>query len=228
MQSRLAGSPHRSCSAACKLCEMQYAHDCSPLMHPGRHGEGSVTTAALGRFDCEQERGPGAGSVADARAPSTFRVSSETPSTSAVSSEQALENSISMVHVALDAVPLDAEGKLTSIGSIKHEAGLCEPCLFFLSGLGCSVSSASSWCRYGILCEFCHVKYDRRHRRKMCQRKRESFKRAQDEHQALQMKNDQNDASLAFEAGDGCTLSQPQRRPCDSPDWQGGYILLSF
>jgi len=224
MQSRLAGSPHRSCSAACKLCEMQYAHDCSPLMHPGRHGEGSVTTAALGRFDCEQERGPGAGSVADARAPSTFRVSSETPSTSAVSSEQALENSISMVHVALDVVPLHAEGKLTSTGSIKHEAGLCKPYMFFLSGLQC---------KNGILCEFCHVefchvKYDRRHRRKMCQRKRESFKRAQDEHQALQMKNDQNDASLAFEAGDGCTLSQPQRRPCDSPDWQGGYILLSF
>mmetsp|Transcript_96934 Transcript_96934/g.260690 ORF Transcript_96934/g.260690 Transcript_96934/m.260690 type:complete len:102 (+) Transcript_96934:303-608(+) len=71
----------------------------------------------------------------------------------------------------------------------------------FLSGLGC---------RYGILCEFCHVKYDRRHRRKMCQRKRESFKRAQDDHQAPQMKNDLNDASLAFE----------EHR-------QGGYILIS-
>mmetsp|Transcript_39028 Transcript_39028/g.108568 ORF Transcript_39028/g.108568 Transcript_39028/m.108568 type:complete len:175 (-) Transcript_39028:119-643(-) len=47
-------------------------------------------------------------------------------------------------------IPRDADGKLSSIGSIKHNTGECSPCLFL----------KRNCCSKGILCQYCHLRHD--------------------------------------------------------------------
>mmetsp|Transcript_41547 Transcript_41547/g.131501 ORF Transcript_41547/g.131501 Transcript_41547/m.131501 type:complete len:237 (+) Transcript_41547:138-848(+) len=133
----------------------------SPATPLGRHGKGSATPTALGKFDAHK---PGSG-LLSARA---------TPTSNASSDEAQLEELRSMV-------PLDAEGKPTSIGTMKHEAGLCKPCVFFPSVIGCS---------NGITCLFCHITHARAQRRQ-CKNKRERYKKLIDSQVAFHLNGQQ-------------------------------------
>mmetsp|Transcript_87932 Transcript_87932/g.283929 ORF Transcript_87932/g.283929 Transcript_87932/m.283929 type:complete len:110 (+) Transcript_87932:593-922(+) len=86
-------------------------------------------------------------------------------------------------------VPLDAEGKPTSIGSMKHEAGLCKPCVFFPSVIGCS---------NGITCLFCHITHARAQRR-LCKNKRERYKKLIESQVAVHLNGQQDDAFAAVD-----------------------------
>eukprot|EP01066_Platyproteum_vivax_P015295 Platyproteum_vivax@DN6777_c0_g1_i1.p1 len=46
-------------------------------------------------------------------------------------------------------IPLDANGKWASLGSLLHEAGTCKPCLFY--------SAVHNRCVNGWHCQFCHL-----------------------------------------------------------------------
>mmetsp|Transcript_77937 Transcript_77937/g.223327 ORF Transcript_77937/g.223327 Transcript_77937/m.223327 type:complete len:143 (+) Transcript_77937:147-575(+) len=82
----------------------------------------------------------------------------------------------------------------TSIGTIKHEEGLCKPCAFVGSDIGCS---------NGITCQFCHISHGRAVLRRRCKSKREHYKKLIDSQVALLSKDEQSVASLAFETEDG-------------------------
>mmetsp|Transcript_87938 Transcript_87938/g.283951 ORF Transcript_87938/g.283951 Transcript_87938/m.283951 type:complete len:285 (+) Transcript_87938:60-914(+) len=144
--------------------------EASSLATPlGRHGKGSATPTALGKFDAHK---PGSG-LSSARA---------TPTSNASSDEAQLEELRSMV-------PLDAEGKPTSIGTMKHEAGLCKPCVFFPSEIGCS---------NGITCLFCHITHARAQRR-LCKNKRERYKKLIESQVAVHLNGQQDDAFAAVD-----------------------------
>lgn len=66
------------------------------------------------------------------------------------------------------AVPKDANGQPTSIGSMKHEDDTCKPCLFFITEVGCGK---------GVECNFCHFTHNRRARTKPCKGKRDRYKK---------------------------------------------------
>lgn len=50
----------------------------------------------------------------------------------------------------LGQVPRDAQGNLTSIGTMMHEAGTCRPCLFWFKGQ----------CSKDVSCNYCHLVHD--------------------------------------------------------------------
>jgi len=160
----------------------------SPATPLGRHGKGSATPTALGKFDAHK---PGSG-LLSARA---------TPTSNASSDEAQLEELRSMV-------PLDAEGKPTSIGSMKHEAGLCKPCVFFPSVIGCS---------NGITCLFCHITHARAQRR-LCKNKRERYKKLIESQVAFHLNGQQEVASLAFAAVDVDVCNQLGESPYQEED----------
>lgn len=70
----------------------------------------------------------------------------------------------------LSLVPLDADGRRTSIGSIAHAEKQCRPCAFARSSAGC---------KFGMLCNFCHIvaEHPEAVRARPCKGKRERFKR---------------------------------------------------
>jgi len=47
----------------------------------------------------------------------------------------------------LQRIPVDHEGRLTSVGTLKHADGQCKPCLFWFEGK----------CKRSVLCSYCHV-----------------------------------------------------------------------
>lgn len=49
----------------------------------------------------------------------------------------------------LQLIPINDEGKVSSIGSIGHAAGECSPCLFWLK----------KSCGKGIHCQYCHIRH---------------------------------------------------------------------
>jgi hypothetical protein len=63
--------------------------------------------------------------------------------------------------------PLAKPGEMPSIGSAKHNDGLCKRCCFFPKGR----------CTNGFDCEFCHLEHDKRKRKK----KKKSRSKAQDD-----------------------------------------------
>jgi len=65
-------------------------------------------------------------------------------------------------------VPIDEEGKETSIGSVGHSTGLCKPCLFVRSKQGC-VNMTS--------CMFCHFPHRRKGKPRTCKGKRDRFRK---------------------------------------------------
>lgn len=50
---------------------------------------------------------------------------------------------------ALRQIPRDADGRLTSVGTIHHAAEACSPCLFWFKGA----------CTKGLRCSYCHLKH---------------------------------------------------------------------
>lgn len=48
-------------------------------------------------------------------------------------------------------LPLDSQGKPTSLGSVKHAEGTCSPCIFFVKDN----------CSKGVTCNFCHFSHDK-------------------------------------------------------------------
>jgi len=50
----------------------------------------------------------------------------------------------------LQRVPLDEDGRFTSVGAIKHAAGQCRPCLFWFRGS----------CGRSVQCSFCHIVHE--------------------------------------------------------------------
>mmetsp|Transcript_74469 Transcript_74469/g.209067 ORF Transcript_74469/g.209067 Transcript_74469/m.209067 type:complete len:128 (+) Transcript_74469:3-386(+) len=50
----------------------------------------------------------------------------------------------------LQHIPQDAEGQLTSVGTMAHQTGSCLPCLFWFKKA----------CTKGIFCDYCHVVHD--------------------------------------------------------------------
>merc|ERR1719265_117889 len=55
-----------------------------------------------------------------------------------------------------------------SLGSAQHEAGLCQPCLFALTKVGC---------RNGSSCDFCHLGHKRKHKPRPCKGKRDRYRK---------------------------------------------------
>lgn len=50
----------------------------------------------------------------------------------------------------LEQIPKDEQGELTSIGSFKHEAGTCAPCLFWFNSV----------CSKELRCQYCHFRHE--------------------------------------------------------------------
>eukprot|EP00931_Biecheleriopsis_adriatica_P039899 TRINITY_DN2281_c0_g1_i1.p1 TRINITY_DN2281_c0_g1~~TRINITY_DN2281_c0_g1_i1.p1 ORF type:complete len:407 (+),score=112.92 TRINITY_DN2281_c0_g1_i1:98-1222(+) len=48
-------------------------------------------------------------------------------------------------------IPRDDQGKLSSVGSLKHSAGGCSPCVYF---------SSRGSCNMGIKCGYCHLQHE--------------------------------------------------------------------
>ncbi|CAE6954114.1 unnamed protein product [Symbiodinium sp. CCMP2592] len=69
---------------------------------------------------------------------------------------------------ALRLVPLDEDGKLTSIGSTLHAEGECRPCAF--------LSSIRRPCRNGAACLFCHFSHEARYKLRLGRRKRKEMR----------------------------------------------------
>mmetsp|Transcript_41545 Transcript_41545/g.131493 ORF Transcript_41545/g.131493 Transcript_41545/m.131493 type:complete len:291 (+) Transcript_41545:57-929(+) len=157
----------------------------------GRRGKGSATPTALGKFERGDAHKRGSG-LLSARA---------TPTSNASSDEAQLEELRSMV-------PLDAEGKPTSIGSMKHVAGLCKSCVFFPSVIGCS---------NGITCLFCHITHARAERR-LCKNKRERYKKLIESQVAFHLNGQQEVASLALAAVDVDACNQLGESPYQEED----------
>lgn len=69
-------------------------------------------------------------------------------------------------------LPRDEHGGRTSIGSLEHESGLCEPCRFMRTDIGC---------RTGWQCRYCHFPHARPHnstaKKRHCKAKRERISR---------------------------------------------------
>lgn len=65
-------------------------------------------------------------------------------------------------------IPVDEKGMATSIGSINHASGGCNPCLFMLTNDGCS---------NGILCNFCHFQHKRKTKPRPCKGKRDRYRK---------------------------------------------------
>mmetsp|Transcript_65647 Transcript_65647/g.166492 ORF Transcript_65647/g.166492 Transcript_65647/m.166492 type:complete len:157 (-) Transcript_65647:18-488(-) len=64
-------------------------------------------------------------------------------------------------------LPVDENGQLTSVGSLLHEKGLCRPCLFLKTPIGC---------RMGVNCKFCHIWHKAGDSRRPCKAKRDRYK----------------------------------------------------
>eukprot|EP00747_Dinoflagellata_sp_TGD_P154394 gnl/TRDRNA2_/TRDRNA2_177496_c0_seq17.p1 gnl/TRDRNA2_/TRDRNA2_177496_c0~~gnl/TRDRNA2_/TRDRNA2_177496_c0_seq17.p1 ORF type:complete len:309 (-),score=44.06 gnl/TRDRNA2_/TRDRNA2_177496_c0_seq17:133-1059(-) len=52
----------------------------------------------------------------------------------------------------LEQIPLNEDGELTSVGSIKHDRGQCRPCAYWFRSV----------CAHSILCRHCHLTHDGR------------------------------------------------------------------
>eukprot|EP00444_Apocalathium_aciculiferum_P056640 CAMPEP_0183602826 /NCGR_PEP_ID=MMETSP0371-20130417/181140_1 /TAXON_ID=268820 /ORGANISM="Peridinium aciculiferum, Strain PAER-2" /LENGTH=442 /DNA_ID=CAMNT_0025814923 /DNA_START=9 /DNA_END=1337 /DNA_ORIENTATION=- len=177
--------------------EMTDVEASSPATPLERHGKGSATPTALGKFERGDAHKPGSG-LLSARATPTSNASSEEAQLEELRSMVPLDaeekpTSIgTMKHEAAQLeelksmVPLDAEGKPTSIGTMKHEAGLCKPCVFFPSDIGCS---------NGISCLFCHITHARAQRH-LCKTKRERYKKLIESQVAFRL-NGQQDVPLS-------------------------------
>uniref|UniRef100_A0A6V0FHP7 C3H1-type domain-containing protein n=1 Tax=Zooxanthella nutricula TaxID=1333877 RepID=A0A6V0FHP7_9DINO len=63
--------------------------------------------------------------------------------------------------LAAEAARLVQLGEIPSLGSIKHEEGMCKRCCFFPKGR----------CQNGTNCEFCHFDHDKRKRKKKKKKK---------------------------------------------------------
>jgi len=63
---------------------------------------------------------------------------------------------------ACSAIPHDAQGRPTSIGSLGHAQGLCKPCVF--------AHHASKSCLNGIACSFCHFEHAPKQKRRLTNR----------------------------------------------------------
>mmetsp|Transcript_22405 Transcript_22405/g.76773 ORF Transcript_22405/g.76773 Transcript_22405/m.76773 type:complete len:261 (-) Transcript_22405:146-928(-) len=70
-------------------------------------------------------------------------------------------------------IPLDENGELTSVGSMKHAEGKCKPCLYNYNGTPCAA---------GVSCRFCHFPHKTlgRVRLRPCKGRREKVKKALD------------------------------------------------
>lgn len=65
--------------------------------------------------------------------------------------------------MAACAVPRDARGLPTSIGSIGHMQGVCKPCVF--------AHHASKVCMNGVACPFCHFEHPPKQKRRLCRQR---------------------------------------------------------
>jgi hypothetical protein len=63
-------------------------------------------------------------------------------------------------------IPRDADGALTSIGSVGHAAGECRPCVFANSGKG-------KVCENGVSCLFCHFWHEPKKRTRISKKRRQ-------------------------------------------------------
>jgi len=80
----------------------------------------------------------------------------------------------------LATVPLDDEGRLTSLGSSKHLVGKCQPCAFcdvVGSPLADGVGTAAE-CSSGIFCRYCHFQHASRPKVRLrpCKGRRERYR----------------------------------------------------
>jgi len=80
----------------------------------------------------------------------------------------------------LPQVPIDDEGRLTSLGSSKHLEGKCQPCAFcdvVGSPVALGVGSAAE-CAAGILCRYCHFPHTSRPKVRLrpCKGRRERYR----------------------------------------------------
>jgi len=81
----------------------------------------------------------------------------------------------------LPQVPIDDEGRLTSLGSSKHLEGKCQPCAFcdvVGSPVALGVGSAAE-CAAGILCRYCHFPHTSRPKVRLrpCKGRRERYRK---------------------------------------------------
>lgn len=72
------------------------------------------------------------------------------------------------LHMLRGQVPVDEDGKATSIGSVDHHTGRCKPCLFVHTNIGCQKSHA---------CQFCHFVHKRKNKSRPCKGKRDRYKK---------------------------------------------------
>eukprot|EP00747_Dinoflagellata_sp_TGD_P170297 gnl/TRDRNA2_/TRDRNA2_201499_c0_seq1.p1 gnl/TRDRNA2_/TRDRNA2_201499_c0~~gnl/TRDRNA2_/TRDRNA2_201499_c0_seq1.p1 ORF type:complete len:208 (+),score=19.30 gnl/TRDRNA2_/TRDRNA2_201499_c0_seq1:114-737(+) len=83
----------------------------------------------------------------------------------------------------LTQIPLNPEGGLSSVGSIDHAAGKCNPCAYWFKGL----------CAHSILCRHCHLLHSGQKPKRLRPSKRERLRIAckQEEMAALDQLHNQ-------------------------------------
>mmetsp|Transcript_31367 Transcript_31367/g.73166 ORF Transcript_31367/g.73166 Transcript_31367/m.73166 type:complete len:206 (-) Transcript_31367:138-755(-) len=88
-------------------------------------------------------------------------------------------------------IPFNADGELTSVGSIAHGTGECFPCAYWFKGI----------CKYGLNCTSCHFVHEGQKSKRLRPSKhvRMRFRRAQ----ALQRQNEADDNDDDENGGEG-------------------------
>jgi len=99
-----------------------------------------------------------------------------------------------------------ASGQLPSVGSAKHDEGLCKRCCFFPKGR----------CHNGYECEFCHLEHDKRKRKK----KKKGAKREESESgaEAGAAESAEGDAAQSVSVAEQAPPSKPPRGPLPVPN----------
>lgn len=92
-----------------------------------------------------------------------------------------------------------AQDQLVSVGSARHDEGLCKPCIFVHSHLGCAQAAS---------CEFCHFTHLRKSKANPCKDKRHRYRKLFEQQMEVIRKSGAGEAggssegSLASGSGD--------------------------
>eukprot|EP00747_Dinoflagellata_sp_TGD_P063355 gnl/TRDRNA2_/TRDRNA2_153405_c0_seq5.p1 gnl/TRDRNA2_/TRDRNA2_153405_c0~~gnl/TRDRNA2_/TRDRNA2_153405_c0_seq5.p1 ORF type:complete len:335 (+),score=43.78 gnl/TRDRNA2_/TRDRNA2_153405_c0_seq5:93-1097(+) len=127
-------------------------------LHAPRNYSGSTTPTEGSGFNLDEISGSADSGTEDSS--SQMGEQKQVPDLSQLSAEQ--------LEALRASVPLDENGQMTSVGSAMHASGMCKPCLFIASKVGCT---------NGIVCSFCHFPHKRKNKPRPCKGKRDRYRR---------------------------------------------------
>jgi len=104
---------------------------------------------------------------------------------------------------------ISGDRALESVGSARHDTGMCTPCLFFYTNVGC---------HNGAECEFCHYQHKRKSKPRPCKGKRDRYRKL-----LMRMEQNARDVDkLNPDEDPDATTSESSGTPTVSSPWPTG------